>query len=252
MRCEKRSTVTTEKAVARGRAGQSRQRSRRARRSDRAALDDVSALASWPLGLVPRRRSRTRMCERSVSERDLNPHACDLRCCLSRSCRDTKNRRSELRDMCPRGDCTKKPILRTAPDQRVCDCRAGRCGVTGAARLPLVEWWCTAGASRDPAVLGVLSPGTFAPSACCSGAPLIAIAARDSRAAPKSSATDLRISSRVSLAAPQPSALRGMNRAPGRLYHAVAVVVCVRAIGTAAENDVAGTSPEPGQAKPAQ
>jgi hypothetical protein len=69
----------------------------------------------------------------------------------------------------------------------------------------------------------------------------------------------------------------GMNRAPDRLYHAVTVVLCVRAVSTLAENDVAGvpsgirgshvesrpgprvrrvrrpyTSPEPGQAKPAQ
>ena len=66
----------------------------------------------------------------------------------------------------------------------------------------------------------------------------------------------------------------GMNKAPDRLYHAVAVVLCVRVVCTLAENDVAGvssgirgsrvenrpgpgggrpyTSPGPGQAKPAQ
>jgi hypothetical protein len=69
----------------------------------------------------------------------------------------------------------------------------------------------------------------------------------------------------------------GMNRAPDRLYHAVAVVLCVRVVCTLAENDAAGvpsgirgsrvenqpgprvrrarrpyTSPEPGQAEPAQ
>lgn len=31
-----------------------------------------------------------------------------------------------------------------------------------------------------------------------------------------------------------------MNRAPDRLYHAVAVVLCVRVVCTLAENDVAG------------
>jgi hypothetical protein len=44
--------------------------------------------------------------------------------------------------------------------------------------------------------LAVFIPWDVCPSACCSGAPLIAIAARDSRVASKSSATDLRISSR--------------------------------------------------------
>jgi len=32
----------------------------------------------------------------------------------------------------------------------------------------------------------------------------------------------------------------GMNRTPDRLYHAVAVVLCVRVVCTLAENDVAG------------
>jgi hypothetical protein len=42
-----------------------------------------------------------------------------------------------------------------------------------------------AGTSRDLAVLTVLIPWDGCPSACWSGAPLIAIAARDSRAASK-------------------------------------------------------------------
>jgi hypothetical protein len=66
--------------------------------------------------------------------------------------------------------------------------------VTGAARLPLVPWWCIAGTSRDLAVLTVLIPWDGCPSACWAGAPLIAIAVRNSRAASKSSATDFRIS----------------------------------------------------------
>jgi len=66
--------------------------------------------------------------------------------------------------------------------------------VTGAARLPLVPWWCIAGASRDLAVLTVLILWDGCPLGVLVSAPLIAIAARDSRAASKGSATDFLIS----------------------------------------------------------
>ena len=66
--------------------------------------------------------------------------------------------------------------------------------MTGAARLPLVPWWCIAGTSRDLAVLTVLIPWDGCPLGVLVRRTLIAIAARDSRAASKSSATDFRIS----------------------------------------------------------
>ena len=59
---------------------------------------------------------------------------------------------------------------------------------------PLVPWWCIAGTSRDLAVLTVLIPRDGCPLGVLVRRTLIAIAARDSRAASKSSATDFRTS----------------------------------------------------------
>jgi hypothetical protein len=155
---------------------------------------------------------------------------------------------------CPRGDCTKKPIRRTAPDQRVCDCRPGRYRVTGAARVPLVPWWCIARAYRDLAVLTVLI--------LWDGCPLGVLVRysfdHDRRAGLQGRVEklghrlpDFLAQSRsvltevcdVPLIKTEPRAegwRAGMNRAPDRLYHAVAVVLCVRVVCTLAENDVAG------------
>jgi hypothetical protein len=126
--------------------------------------------------------------------------------------------------------------------------------VTGAARLPLVPWWCIAGASRDLAVLTVLIPW----DGCPLGVLVRRILDRDRRAGLQSRVEklghrlpDLLAQSRSVLAEvfdvplikkePRAEGRRaGMNRAPDRLYHAVAVVLCVRVVCTLAENDVAG------------
>ena len=163
--------------------------------------------------------------------------------------------------------------------------------MTGVARLPLVPWWCIAGASRDLAVLTVL----ISWGGCPLGVLVRSTLDRDRRAGLQSRVEklghrlpDLLAQSRSVLTEvfdvprikkePRAEGRRaGMNRAPDRLYHAVAVVLCVRVVCTLAENDVAGvpsgirgsrvenrpgprvrrarrpyTSPEPGQAKPAQ
>ena len=163
--------------------------------------------------------------------------------------------------------------------------------MTGPPRLPLVPWWCIAGTSRDLAVLAVLIPW----DGCPLGVLVRRTLDRDRRAGLQSRVEklghrlpDLLARSRsvlaevsaVPLTKKEPRAegrRAGMNRAPDRLYHAVAVVLCVRVVCTLAANDVAGvpsgirgsrvenrpgprvrrarrpyTSPEPEQDKPAQ
>lgn len=126
--------------------------------------------------------------------------------------------------------------------------------MTGVARLPLVPWWCIAGASRDLAVLTVL----ISWGGCPLGVLVRSTLDRDRRAGLQSRVeklghrlADLLAQSRSVLTEvfdvprikkePRAEGRRaGMNRAPDRLYHAVAVVLCVRVVCTLAENDVAG------------
>ena len=126
--------------------------------------------------------------------------------------------------------------------------------MTGVARLPLVPWWCIAGASRDLAVLTVL----ISWGGCPLGVLVRSTLDRDRRAGLQSRVEklghrlpDLLAQSRSVLTEvfdvprikkePRAEGRRaGINRAPDRLYHAVAAVLCVRVVCTLAENDVAG------------